>query len=119
MHIEKIHAFTRMDKIEREELLSHLFGLTKTEAKAYFSALGESTVNVKELSDKLGKDRTTTQRIVSKLLENELMSRQKINLKLGGIKYRYSATDFGLIKNKMHQKLELWHETMRSKVNEL
>ena len=117
--IDKINAWLALEDLEKHEMLAHLYGITETDAQAYFHLLGEDTLNIQEIADKLGRDRTTAQKTVKKLVEHDLVHRRKINLTKGGIKYCYEALPFSLIKGKMLDKLDTWHSTAKSKVHTL
>lgn len=117
--IDKINAWLILEELEKHEMLAHLYGITETDALAYFHILGENTLNLQEIAEKLGKDRTTAQKTVKKLVKHDLVHRRKINLTKGGIKYSYEAMPFSLVKDKMKEKLDTWHSTAHSKIHTL
>ena len=117
--IDKINAWLILEKLEKHEMLAHLYGITETDALAYFHILGENTLNLQEIAEKLNKDRTTAQKTVKKLVEHNLVHRRKINLAKGGIKFNYEAMPFYLVKDKMLEKLDMWHSTAQNKINTL
>lgn len=117
--LESVRIWTKLDSIQKQDALALLYGLTETEAGAYFSLLEEGAVNVNELRGKLGRDRTTAQRTLAKLVNENLAHRRKINLAKGGIKYCYEAVPFSNVKQEMTRRLETWYSLSKTRINEL
>jgi len=71
-------------KIVLKDLIQCNYNLNESEY-AIFSKLINSKkgYSVKELVEKIGKDRTTVQKIVSKLLKRDLLTKKQINLERG------------------------------------
>lgn len=117
--LDRIKLWNNINKIEKHDALAHLFDLTETEANAYFLLTEHGILNVNEMGEKLSKDRTTTQKAITRLIEENLAHRRKINLAKGGIKYSYEAVPFSSIKEDMIKKLEVFYSLSRNKIYEL
>lgn len=120
MHmLETVRVWSKLDSLKKHEILSQIYKLTEAETDAYFHLLTEDNVNVNELAMALEKDRTTAQRILAKLVNEQLAHRKKINLANGGIKYIYEAVPFYNIKHEMIKRLDAWHSLSKTKIYEL
>jgi len=117
--IDKISLWLEIEDLQKHEMLAHLYGISETDAKAYFEILQENTLTLKELTEKLGKDRTTAQKTIKKLVEKGLVHRRKINLVKGGIKYSYEALPFSLVKEKMIERVNAWQSIAVTKINDI
>ncbi|MEM0372550.1 MAG: helix-turn-helix domain-containing protein [archaeon] len=117
--LESVRIWSKLDSIQKHDALAMLYGLTETEALAYFSLLEEGAINVNELRGKLGRDRTTVQRTLAKLVRENLAQRRKINLAKGGIKYCYEAVPFSIVKQEMTRRLESWYSLSKTRIQEL
>ena len=72
------------------DLLCCAFGLRNSEIDTYFSLIsGPKTVE--EITDLIGKDRSTVQRVLNRLLNKNLVERSKHFIERGGYYYEYSA----------------------------
>ena len=100
-------------------MLAHLYGISETDALTYFAILEDNTLTLKEITEKINKDRTTAQKTIKKLVEKGLVHRRKINLTKGGIKYSYEAVPFSLVKEKMIEKVNSWQSVAITKINNI
>lgn len=117
--LDTIKTWSKLDAIEKHEVIGSIYDLTETESKAYFSLLEGEITNVSQFSNAIGRDRTTAQRVLSKLVDEQLVHRRKINLANGGIKYAYEAVPFSSVKQNMVRQLETWYSLSRDKVLKL
>ena len=117
--LDKINMWLEIEDMQKHEMLAQLYGISETDALAYFTILEENTLTLKELSQKLSKDRTTAQKAIKKLVEKGLVYRRKINLIKGGIKYSYEAVPFSLVKEKMIEKVNNWQSAVVNKINDI
>lgn len=118
MRLESIAAWNELEGLGREDLLSSVFRLTDTEAKTYFT-LVEKSLNVQQLAERLGKDRSTSQKILRRLVSEGLAQRVRELHPNGGMKYIYQAADFRDVKSKMAAAAESWLKAFRSHVEKL
>jgi predicted transcriptional regulator len=118
MRLEAIRAWNELDALDREELLSCVFRLTDTEAKTYF-ALAEKARNVQELAAHISKDRTTSQKILKKLVDEGLAHRVRKVRPTGGMKYVYEGVDFSEVKSRMVGAAESWLKAFSHRVDRL
>ncbi len=117
--IDKINLWLEIEEMQKQEILAHIYGISETDAQAYFTILEENTLTLKELTEKLNKDRTTMQKTMKKLVEKGLVHRRRINLIKGGIKYSYEAVPFSLVKEKMIERVNAWKTIAENKINEI
>ena len=117
--LDKISLWLEIEELQKHEMLARIYGISETDAQAYFTILEENTLTLKELTKKLNKDRTTAQKTMKKLVENGLVHRRKINLTKGGIKYSYEAVPFSLVKEKMIERVNTWKTIAENKINEI
>ncbi|TFG34990.1 MarR family transcriptional regulator [Candidatus Thorarchaeota archaeon] len=95
------------------DLLCCAFGLRNSELDVYFSLIsGLNTVE--DIAEKIGKDRSTVQRILNKLHAKGLVLREIQNIPRGGYFYEYRAEASETIRNQILDQLEEWYKATRS-----
>jgi len=100
-----------------EELLRCSFNLNKTELSILKYLLNEKEEKtIEEITKKLQKDRTTIQRSISILLEQELITRRQINLKTGGYIFIYAAKSKEVLKEKVYKIFESFKEKVDKEI---
>ncbi len=105
--------------IEMKDVLICGLGLSKTEyyALAYLLRQKEAK-SVTEISDSLGKERSTVQKAIGKLLEKELIQRYQHNISSGGYVFTYVIRDKPRIKKQILSNLEGWVKMVQSELND-
>lgn len=66
-----------------KEIIGETYDLNKSESEFLLKLVKLESASVKEMSEKLKKDRTTSQKILSKLCRRKLIIKRQINLNRG------------------------------------
>ena len=94
-------------------MLCCAFGLRDSELDVYFSLLS-GLRSVEDISEKVGKDRSTVQRVLNKLHTKGLVVRETQNIPRGGYFYEYRAVESDQIRDQILAQLEEWYKATRS-----
>jgi predicted transcriptional regulator len=95
------------------DLLCCAFGLRDSELDVYFALLS-GLKTVEDISEKVGKDRSTVQRVLNKLHSKGLVIRETQNIPRGGYFYEYQAVESDQIRDQILKQLEEWYKATRS-----
>jgi predicted transcriptional regulator len=87
------------------DLLSCLYGLKPTELQVFYELASRGTISVDDVASKVGRDRTTVHRSLSKLVSAGLAYRQATGLKDGGYRYVYSAVETSKVREQAEVKV--------------
>ena len=95
------------------DLLCCAFGLRNSEIDTYFSLIsGPKTVE--EISELIGKDRSTVQRVLNRLHKKNLVERVAHFIDRGGYYYEYSAKSTDDVREEILTQLDEWYEATKS-----
>ncbi|MFW9957665.1 MAG: helix-turn-helix domain-containing protein [Candidatus Odinarchaeota archaeon] len=95
------------------DLLCCAFGLRTSELDVYFSLIsGPKTVE--QIAERIGKDRSTVQRVLNKLHSKGLAKRESHRIDRGGYFFRYSAVSTEVVREQILAQLEEWYNATRS-----
>jgi predicted transcriptional regulator len=95
------------------DLLCCAFGLRNSELDVYFSLIsGPKTVE--QIAEKIGKDRSTIQRVLNKLHSKGLVKRETQRIDRGGYFFEYSAVSSEVVREQILTQLEDWYKATRS-----
>ena len=95
------------------DLLCCAFGLRNSEIDTYFSLIsGPKTVE--QITDLIGKDRSTVQRVLNKLHKKNLIERDTHLIERGGYFYEYRAKSTEDVREEILAQLEKWYKATRS-----
>ena len=95
------------------DLLCCAFGLRSSEIDTYFSLIsGPKTVE--QITDIIGKDRSTVQRVLNKLHKKNLVERVTHYIERGGYYYEYSAKSTEDVREEILAQLDEWYEATKS-----
>jgi predicted transcriptional regulator len=95
------------------DLLCCAFGLRNSELDVYFSLIsGPKTVE--QIADKIGKDRSTVQRVLNKLHSKGLARRESQRIDRGGYFFEYSAVSSDVVREQILSQLEDWYQATRN-----
>ena len=101
------------------EVFKCLFNIGQRETQLY-KALLKNTHKIDELVKILGKDRSTIQRCLSKLMACELVKRKKRTIKEGGGHYYvYMSIPPQELRQWLNKCIEKWHKEMNKAVEDL
>ena len=85
-----------------EDILKCSYGLNKTEISILKYLIEEKEeLSIEEIQKKIKKDRTTIQRSVKRIFEEDLIKRRQINLEKGGYVFIYSSKPKSELKEKV------------------
>jgi len=99
------------------DLLCCAFGLRNSELDVYFSLIsGPKTVE--EISERIGKDRSTVQRVLNKLHSKGLAKRDTHKIQRGGYFYEYTAEKSEIVRDQILAQLEEWYRATKSFLKE-
>jgi len=95
------------------DLLCCAFGLRNSELDVYFSLIsGPKTVE--QIAERIGKDRSTVQRVLNKLYSKGLAKREMETIDRGGYFYTYSAEETEIVRDQILTQLEDWYQATKS-----
>jgi predicted transcriptional regulator len=95
------------------DLLCCAFGLRNSELDVYFSLIsGPKTVE--QIAEKIGKDRSTVQRVLNKLHSKGLARRKSQRIDRGGYFFEYSAVSSEVVREQILTQLEDWYKATRN-----
>ena len=97
--------------INTSEIVQCTYGLGKGEYKVFeFLLRQKEPLTIKEISEKLEKERTTIQKAITKLMEKNLVKRRQMNLSSGGYVFVYFVKDKEKIKQEIKDIMKSWCE---------
>lgn len=102
---------------EVRELLSMFYRIPVSDIDVFFSFCGVSGARVEEISEKMGKDKSTVQRCINRLYSSGLLKRESKCCVEGkkGRYFIYSAVSKGKLKEMLLLHLNNWY-SLRSAV---
>jgi predicted transcriptional regulator len=103
--------------IDVQDIIACSLGLKKSEYKVFELLLASNHVTIKELSKKLGLDRTTLQKVLKNFVSNDLVDRYQENLDNGGYIFVYKIRDKSILKKRINSAIDKWHTTARHAVD--
>ncbi|MDK2849880.1 MAG: hypothetical protein PWP03_157 [Candidatus Woesearchaeota archaeon] len=87
------------------------YGLGRGEYKIFeFMLRLKEPKTIKEIAEMIGKERTTVQKAITKLLEKGLVKRRQMNLSTGGYVFVYFMEDKERIKKEIKEIIKSWCE---------
>lgn len=113
-------------KVSLQDLVQCNYDLNESEYKIFEQLMkSKKGLSVKELVEKVEKDRTTVQKILTKLLEKDLITKRQINLERGFMFVYFSKNKKEVIEeieenvnkyfNNLKESLNKWKEKANSK----
>jgi predicted transcriptional regulator len=112
---ENLCSKAQIESMKGEELFSCLLNVNEMEAKALFFLFDNPSRTPDEISEKMGRHRTTVQRGLSHLLNLGLVTRRSEGKKRG-YTYRYSAVSKEHIKKMILAEMEEWCTLIRKRL---
>lgn len=104
--------------ITNEDLLRCSFQLNGTEYKVFLSLLKRGKQDVKTLAEELELERSTVQKSLKTLVEQNLVRKRQLNLENGGYKYVYGTKDKEKIKEEVLELIDKWTRSARESVKQ-
>jgi len=100
-----------------EDVLKCSYGLNKTEISILKYLIEEKEeLNIEEIQKKIKKDRTSIQRSVKKLFEQDMVKRRQINLDKGGYVFIYSSKPKNELKEKIIKIFDGFKESVGNEI---
>jgi predicted transcriptional regulator len=104
-------------KIDVQDIIACSLGLKKSEYKVFEALLRNEHITLKDLSEQLGLDRTTLQKVLKNFVSNDLVLRYQENLENGGYVFVYKIKDKSFLKKRIHAAIDKWHDTARQAID--
>ncbi|MFB6300701.1 MAG: helix-turn-helix domain-containing protein [Halobacteriales archaeon] len=105
------------DDPEFEEIMSCVIGIGGREIRTYLALLDRPGSTVEELANDLERDRSNINRSLSRLLELDLVRRERRLLDPGGYVYQYTAEPLPETKERLHRTLDAWTENVHDRID--
>lgn len=107
------------EDMECEELLECISGSSDLDKRVYFLVLDANEgLDVDEIADEVGRERSTAYRAVKRLEENGFLRQEKVNQKGGGYRHLYHAVEPDKVAQQMQDKLNKWYAEMGQLIHE-
>ncbi|MDY6818958.1 MAG: helix-turn-helix domain-containing protein [Halobacteriales archaeon] len=105
------------DDPDFEEIMGCVIGIGGREIRTYLALLDRPGSTVEELANDLERDRSNVNRSLSRLLELDLVRRERRLLDPGGYVYQYTAEPLPETKERLHQTLDAWTEHVHDRID--
>jgi len=117
MRAERREKIPLVGKINFQDLMRYALDLSALDVNVYFRLLdGEATV--KELSNKLNRNRSTIQRALTNLINKGLVTRELKTMKNGGYYFKYKAIPLEQVEENLHEKVKKWYTKLSALLEE-
>lgn len=105
--------------IDFKDLVRCSFSLNKTEYGLLMFLLEQNdSLDVSSIGELLGKDRTTMQKAMKKLVSQDLVEKHQVNLEHGGYTFVYKLKNKELLKQKMLSIVDGWYSKVQNRIKE-
>ncbi|GEM_PF-4994738 len=118
MRVTDICLFNDAGKLKKEDLLQCLLDLGPLEIKVYKKISAKEGTTIKQLCKETGKNRTTVQKSITKLLEIGLLYRRKSPAKRGYY-YKYWALPKKKLKQMLRNNTWTWYINVNRLIDNL
>jgi len=95
------------------------FDLSCLDLEIYVTLLKKNPATIEEISELVGKDKSTVYKSLQKLLERGLIERDYRILRSGGYRYLYKPIPFNEFKEQMLRTVERWSRALMESISEL
>ncbi len=107
-------------QITLPELIKCSFDLNKTDYKVFEFLLDNGKeFYINDLAAALDMDRSSVQKAIKNLVERDLVLRKQVNMEGGGYKFFYSINNKQLIKHRMEEIVDTWHNRVKEAIKQL
>lgn len=100
------------------EVMRCVFNIQEHESRTYLALRQRPDCTVSELASALGKDRSSVNRTLTKLLDKDLVAREHRLLDSGGYVYQYRAVPLSEAQERMHEALDEWTAFVHDKIDQ-
>ncbi|MFB6145760.1 MAG: helix-turn-helix domain-containing protein [Candidatus Nanohaloarchaea archaeon] len=106
--------FLDLEGKEEKDIVFEVFDLNGLQ-KSIFDEINDSQLTVKEISDKVDRNRSTVQRALQEMLEKDLVMREGKTDKT--VYYVYTTLPMTEIKDITTQALDTWHQRVKERLS--
>lgn len=100
-----------------DELLSLLYGMKQVDKDIFvYLFRTEESLNIDEISDQIGRERSTIYRSVERLADTHCVEIEKENLESGGYRKLYSTAEPEKVRKQMKEDVEKLQQTAREEI---
>ena len=90
MSLKELQSLMATPDMGADEIMRCALGVRTTEMEAYCAIVSGGASTVQEVAERLGKSRSTSQRLLQNLVDKGLARREERLIGLGGYKYVYT-----------------------------
>ncbi len=121
MRVEEFCAFVRELKSDKGYLLSCLLGLSPVDVEIYeyLASKPNREGEVMEVAEALGRDRSTIQRGLQRLIAAGVCQRIRVPGRTRGYKYVYKLVPENVVKKKLKAIVEEWRTALLRAIDEV
>jgi len=119
MSLKELQSLITTPDMGADEIMRCALGVRTTEMEAYCAIVSAGASTVQEVAERLGKSRSTAQRLLQNLVEKGLAAREERLIGLGGYQYVYRALPPERMRAAIEETLKLWYERMLSELDRL
>ncbi len=117
MKAERRGKVPLIGKINFQDLMRCALDLSALDVDVYFRLLdGETTV--KEISNKLNRNRSTIQRALTNLINKGLATREPKTMKNGGYYFEYKAIPLEQVEKDLRERVKKWYAKLSTILEE-
>lgn len=105
--------------IDFKDLLRCSFDLNKTEYILFkYLITQDDSLSVSAIGQATGKDRTTVQKAMKKLIQQNIVHKHQVNLDHGGYTFVYAIRDKEFLRRRMLSVVENWYNQVLQEINQ-
>ena len=119
MSLKELQSLMATPDMGADEIMRCALGVRTTEMEAYCAIVSGGASTVQEVAERLGKSRSTSQRLLQNLVDKGLARREERLIGLGGYKYVYTPVPPDRMKEAVKETLERWYERMLQELDNL
>jgi len=119
MSLKELQSLITTPDMGADEIMRCALGVRTTEMEAYCAIVSGGASTVQEVAERLGKSRSTAQRLLLPLVDKGLAAREERLIGLGGYQYVYRAVPPERMRAAIEENLKLWYERMLSELDRL
>ena len=119
MSLKDFQSIINAPELSADEIMKCALGVRTTEIEAYCAIVTGGSSTVQEVADRLGKSRSTAQRILQNLADKGLARREERLIGLGGYQYIYNPTSPERMKEAVRDALDRWYSRMTQELESL
>jgi predicted transcriptional regulator len=119
MSLKELQSLLNMPELGADDLLKCALGAKSMEIEVYCTLANMGPMTVQEAAEKIGKSRSTMQRILQGLVEKGIATREERLIGLGGYKYLYQAVPPKKLKELVLKMLDKWYRRMLEELEDL